>query len=63
MKKCDLDEDINQCQYFDKKNKKCINPEKCSFQLDDGDEVIVHHPYMREERWYEKYQKGTRRIR
>ena len=31
MKKCSLAEDINECQYFDKKNKECNNPGKCSF--------------------------------
>lgn len=62
MKKCSLEEDINKCKYFDKKNKGCNNPGKCSFQIDDGNEVVTNHPYVREERWYEKYHKGTRRM-
>ena len=62
MKKCSLAEDINECQYFDKKNKECNNPGKCSFQEDVVEESLNHQEYIREERWYEKYHKGTRRI-
>lgn len=61
MKKCDLEESVNKCEYFDKKSKGCDNPEKCSFQVDDkigGN----NQRCVREERWYEKYHKGTRRI-
>lgn len=62
MKKCDLEESINKCQYFDKKSKGCNNPEKCSFQIDNTEEITENHSYVREERWYEKYHKNTRRI-
>lgn len=31
MKKCDLEESINKCQYFDKKSKGCDNAEKMFF--------------------------------
>ena len=47
MKKCSLAEDINECQYFDKKNKECNNPGKCSFQEDVVEESINHQEYIK----------------
>ena len=62
MKKCSLSEDINRCQFFDKKTKTCNNPNKCSFQNKGNEDITNPHGYVRKERWYEKYHKGTRRI-
>lgn len=62
VKKCSLAENINECQYFDKKSKGCNNSGKCSFQIDNEETIANEHGYIREERWYEKYHKGTRRI-
>lgn len=46
---CSLDKEINKCQFFD--NELCKNKKKCSFQVSEN----TTEKYVREERWYEKY--------
>ena len=50
--KCALDEDINTCQFFIRKNKECMNEKTCSFQEKEKKNT---GKYVRQERWYEKY--------
>lgn len=57
MKKCSLSEDINQCQFFERKTKLCHNRNMCSYQEDENEGIINNHGYVRKERWYEKYYK------
>lgn len=52
--KCGLDEDINKCKFYDKENRDCHNPNKCSYQEVNN---ISNPGYIRKERWYEKYYK------
>lgn len=54
--RCNLDKEINNCPFYI--NGLCKNDNKCSFQ--ESDKVIVQK-YQREERWYEKYYKHSRR--
>lgn len=61
MKKCKLNPDFNNCPHFQKEKFGCNYDIKCSFQVDDG--IMETKPYEREERWYEKYHKGTRRMK
>ena len=51
MYKCELPTKINNCQYYDKKNRMCSNPNKCNFQETDS----KNDSYVRKERWYEQY--------
>lgn len=55
---CTMDEDINKCPHFDKNTKLCCYKMECTFQ--QVEESVLE--YKREERWYEKYYKNTRRI-
>lgn len=52
MYKCELPTEINNCQYYDKKNRMCSNPNKCNFQEIDSKKNVG---YIRKERWYEQY--------
>ena len=51
--KCNLAEDINQCPFYHREDKKCSKDGKCSFQL--VEEKKSTNSYIRKERWYEKY--------
>lgn len=57
--KCTLPADINQCRFYNKDNMECSNDNECSFQ-ESEEENILTKGYIREERWYEKYYKGSR---
>ena len=59
VKKCILPEDINECRYFVRCNKLCCKVNKCSYQ-EIEEENIKPNQYVRKERWYEKYYKGSR---
>ena len=52
MYKSELPTEINNCQYYDKKNRMCSNPNKCNFQETDSKNNVG---YVRKERWYEQY--------
>ena len=58
MIECTLPGDINNCQFYDEKNKSCNNQNysQCSFSksIDPQNKSVG---YVREERWYEKYYK------
>lgn len=56
MIECTLEADINQCQYYNRENKRCTNQNKCSFQ-EEKETQTYQSRYSREERWYEKYYK------
>ena len=57
MNICTLDRDINKCPFFE--NEICKNKNKCSYQV--AHETNNSHRYVREERWYEKYYRNSRR--
>ncbi len=48
---CGLSIEINHCPYFDKTKTECHYKEKCSYQ----ERPEKNMPYVRKERWYEKY--------
>ncbi len=51
--RCTLESDINSCPHFQKENSLCKYKEKCSYQF----VPIEKEPYVRKERWYEKFYK------
>lgn len=53
--KCILDEDINECEYFEKETMECRNSNRCSFQ--DAPNIKIDKNYSRPEKWFEKYYK------
>ncbi len=52
--KCSLAEDINNCPFCDKRTVSCNNEKHCTYQYEEHKEK---NPYVRKERWYEKYYK------
>ena len=55
--KCNLSADINSCPFYDRKIEGCSNERSCSFQYEDK----IVQPYIRGERWYEKYTDPVKR--
>ena len=53
--KCTLEHDINNCPFFDLESFGCQREGKCSFQ--EKENGYVKNPYIRKERWYDKYYK------
>lgn len=56
---CNLDIDINNCQYFDSKDCSCTGHIKeCGMY--NWNYCTINRKYVREKRWYEKYyRKGS----
>lgn len=52
---CALEEDINNCPYLSADKQQCTAENtKCGFRIEAG---TRREPYVRKERWYEKYMK------
>ena len=52
---CNLDKDINECPFYNRKNSGCNNQDNCSFK--ELIERVKEEKYDRQPRWYEKYYK------
>lgn len=62
MVKCTLAKDINKCPFCNKEIMECTKSDiKCGFRRED--EPVGNSDYVRKERWYEKYYKGTRPVK
>lgn len=55
--KCTMDKDINTCPFVSEDKAYCNHPNPmCSFvEKPEVEPKIVTNPYVRKERWYEKY--------
>ncbi len=57
--KCKLDPNLNQCRFFDSQIECCNNDSSCSFQYEEAQTA----PYIRGERWHEKYTDPVKRAK
>lgn len=54
---CELDLEFNKCPYI-QEDKRCMATNtKCSFRSGTEEKPVIKNPYIRKERWYEKYYK------
>lgn len=52
---CSLDADINSCIFYEKENGKCNNPNLSCSMLKENNRTTPAAAYIRQERWYEKF--------
>lgn len=61
MVKCNLSKEINNCPFCDIDKMECKNNDtKCSFRIDDKEDIAER---TRKEKWYEKYYKNSKPVR
>lgn len=54
---CELDLEFNKCPHFGEDKRCMVNDIKCSFRSGNEEKPVIRNPYVRKERWYEKYYK------
>lgn len=54
---CDLQEEFNSCPHFHEDKRCTAIDTKCSFRRGTKEKEVIKNPYVRKERWYEKYYK------
>lgn len=57
---CTFDEDINQCTFYSREEKKCgMEASTCPYAKEEN--YTPTSKYVRQPRWYEKYYEGKSR--